>query len=93
MDIGSSFLPGEVTAVFLYAQMESCTEITRKRIEIWDVYDEAFSTLEQLEAKYPKAKTIYCILDNARYNRARIVIDYLKTSIIKAVFLPHSRCI
>jgi len=43
---------------------------------------------EQLEAKYPKAKTIYCILDNARYNRARIVMDYLKTSRINAVFLP-----
>ena len=33
---------------------------------------------EELEAKNPKAETIYCILDNARYYKAKIVKEYLK---------------
>jgi len=44
--------------------------------------------LEELEEKNPDAETIYCILDNARYYRARIVKEYLKTSKIELVFLP-----
>ena len=43
---------------------------------------------EELEAKNPKAETIYCILDNARYYKAKIVKEYLKNSKIKLVFLP-----
>lgn len=44
--------------------------------------------LTALEAKNPDAETIYCILDNARYYRALIVKEYLKTSKVKLVFLP-----
>lgn len=38
VDIGSSFLPGEITAAFLAAQMDAATEITCRRIELWDRY-------------------------------------------------------
>lgn len=38
VDIGSSFLPGEVTAAFLAAQMNAAEEITRRRLNIWDTY-------------------------------------------------------
>lgn len=38
VDVGSSFLPGEITAAFLYAQMEHAEEITAKRIAIWQRY-------------------------------------------------------
>jgi len=44
--------------------------------------------LMELEEKNPDAETIYCILDNARYYRALIVKEYLKTSKIELVFLP-----
>jgi transposase len=44
--------------------------------------------LTALEAKNLDAETIYCILDNARYYRALIVKEYLKTSKVKLVFLP-----
>ena len=40
-DIGSSFLPGEMTAAFLWAQMESAHRITQKRLKIWNQYDKA----------------------------------------------------
>ncbi len=37
-DVGSSFLPSEITAAFLWAQLEKCEEIINKRKLIWDVY-------------------------------------------------------
>ena len=37
-DIGSSFLPSEIIAAYLWAQLENITEIQRKRIAIWDQY-------------------------------------------------------
>lgn len=38
-DIGSSFLPGEITAAFLWAQMEGARKITTERLKIWRNYD------------------------------------------------------
>ncbi len=37
VDIGSSYLPGEVIAAFLWAQMEEADQITSKRLAIWSV--------------------------------------------------------
>ncbi len=38
VDIGSSFLPGEITAAFLMAQMDEADSITAARMAIWDRY-------------------------------------------------------
>jgi dTDP-4-amino-4,6-dideoxygalactose transaminase len=38
VDIGSSFLPGEVTAAFLAAQTDAAEEITVRRLALWDRY-------------------------------------------------------
>ncbi|MGD7036996.1 dTDP-4-amino-4,6-dideoxygalactose transaminase [Methylotuvimicrobium buryatense] len=46
VDAGSSYLPGEVIAAFLWAQMEEAEEITRKRLAIWDRYHEALAPME-----------------------------------------------
>ena len=46
VDIGSSYLPGEVIAAFLWAQMEEAESITNKRLSIWQKYHEAFASLE-----------------------------------------------
>lgn len=40
VDIGSSFLPSEVTAAFLWAQIEHLEDIQDKRIKIWNRYKE-----------------------------------------------------
>lgn len=45
-DIGSSFLPGELIAAFLWAQLESAQSITEQRIRSWDYYHELFEGLE-----------------------------------------------
>jgi dTDP-4-amino-4,6-dideoxygalactose transaminase len=46
VDIGSSYLPGEVIAAFLWAQMEEADQITAKRLAIWKFYHEALAPLE-----------------------------------------------
>lgn len=46
VDIGSSYLPGEIVAAFLHAQMQEAEEITRRRLVIWNTYHEAFAHLE-----------------------------------------------
>jgi dTDP-4-amino-4,6-dideoxygalactose transaminase len=46
VDIGSSYLPSELIAAFLYAQLERAEEITRYRIEMCCRYREAFADLE-----------------------------------------------
>jgi dTDP-4-amino-4,6-dideoxygalactose transaminase len=50
VDIGSSYLPGELIAAFLWAQMEEADSITARRLEIWNEYHKAFELLE-LEAR------------------------------------------
>ena len=47
-DIGSSFLPGETTAAFLFAQLDQATEITKLRLEIWEKYNNFFLNYNNL---------------------------------------------
>jgi dTDP-4-amino-4,6-dideoxygalactose transaminase len=49
-DVGSSFLPGELVAAFLWAQMEEAQWITEQRLAIWSTYDERLSTTRPLVA-------------------------------------------
>jgi len=46
VDVGSSYLPGEVIAAFLWAQMEEAQNITARRLAIWDRYHAALAPLE-----------------------------------------------
>jgi dTDP-4-amino-4,6-dideoxygalactose transaminase len=48
-DIGSSYGPSELTAAFLWAQLEAAEAIRCRRLEIWHWYAEAFAALEQRE--------------------------------------------
>jgi len=45
VDVGSSFLPGEIIAAFLWAQLMHASDITRERLAIWDKYHQAFESL------------------------------------------------
>ena len=47
VDLGSSYLPGEISAAFLWAQMEQAEPITRRRLALWARYHEAFAALER----------------------------------------------
>jgi dTDP-4-amino-4,6-dideoxygalactose transaminase len=46
VDIGSSYLPGEIIAAFLWAQMEDAEAITRQRLAMWSVYHDWFASAE-----------------------------------------------
>ena len=46
LDIGSSYLPGEIVAAFLWAQMEKTKHTTDSRLALWGRYHKAFSVRE-----------------------------------------------
>lgn len=46
VDIGSSYLPSEITAAFLYAQLEGARTLTDDRRRAWSRYHSAFEALE-----------------------------------------------
>jgi dTDP-4-amino-4,6-dideoxygalactose transaminase len=92
-EVGSSFLPGELIAAFLSAQLDQADQITQKRLQIWQHYHEA---LEPLESKGILRRPIvpnYCqhnahmyyVLLAPTINRQR-VIDELKRHGISSVF-------
>jgi dTDP-4-amino-4,6-dideoxygalactose transaminase len=47
VDVGSSYLPSEINAAFLCAQLESIESIIRERLALWQRYHEAFEPLER----------------------------------------------
>jgi len=47
VDFGSSYLPSELIAAFLWAQMEEADTITQRRLDIWETYHQWFAQLEQ----------------------------------------------
>lgn len=46
VDIGSSYLPGEIIAAFLWAQMEESAGITKRRLDLWSTYHSRFKAAE-----------------------------------------------
>ncbi|MFO0389453.1 MAG: dTDP-4-amino-4,6-dideoxygalactose transaminase [Alphaproteobacteria bacterium] len=44
--LGSSYLPGELLAAFLYAQMHAAANITAERLRLWDHYHHLLAPLE-----------------------------------------------
>jgi dTDP-4-amino-4,6-dideoxygalactose transaminase len=47
VDVGSSYLPGEILAAFLWAQIEEAEAITRRRVELWASYHQWLAGLER----------------------------------------------
>ena len=53
VDIGSSFLPGEITAAFLWAQLEDADAHHRARLAVWNRYDAAARPLAAVGVRAP----------------------------------------
>lgn len=47
VDIGSSYLPSEILAAFLWAQLQNADDITQKRLDIWDQYHAELARFEE----------------------------------------------
>ncbi len=92
-DVGSSFLPSEITAAFLWAQLGEAERITRERITIWRRYHQMLEPLEQAEllrrpiipADCQHNGHMYYVLLPARVDR-QAVLRTLKENGIHAVF-------
>ncbi|WP_299609897.1 dTDP-4-amino-4,6-dideoxygalactose transaminase [uncultured Tateyamaria sp.] len=56
VDVGSSYLPGELIAAYLFAQLEAHSTILTRRQAIFDTYMEVFAPFEEL-GKITRTKT------------------------------------
>lgn len=93
VDMGSSFLPAEINAAFLWAQLENLNEIQSKRKKLWQTYyehlqqlaDKGFFQLPNLP-KYASnnAHMFYLLLPDLE--KRTTLIKYLKENGILAVF-------
>lgn len=93
VDVGSSYLPSEILAAFLAAQLEHVDDITGRRLAIWNTYHAAFAELEaQGRLRRPivptdcthNAHMYYLLLPDLAARTA--FIEHLKQSGIGAVF-------
>lgn len=88
-DIGSSFQPGELTAAFLWAQLEKANQIINKRLKIWSNYQKALSELEKTGVLQKKTipKTckhnghIYYILLQSKKSKRKLIQNLKKLKI------------
>jgi dTDP-4-amino-4,6-dideoxygalactose transaminase len=92
-ETGSSFLPGEIIAAFLWAQLEKADFITQQRLEIWNHYHQALNEHEQrgllrrpmIPANCEHNAHMYYVLVPSEINRQK-VLTFLKEKGIYAVF-------
>ena len=93
VDIGSSFLPSEIIAAFLFAQLEHLDTIQQKRKQIWEHY---YNSLQNLEKegfiKLPKIPNyatnnghMFYIVCNS-YEERSSLINHMKSKEIHPVF-------
>ena len=93
VDIGSSFLPSEVTAAFLYAQLEHLNSIQERRKEIWSQYYSSLQSLTESNGvglpTLPDYATnnahLFYLVCNSEHERSEL-IQYLKANGVHAVF-------
>jgi len=89
VDIGSSFLPSEVIAAFLYAQLENLDKIQETRKRIWNTYFESLSDLENKGVSLPKVPDyatnnahMFFLLCPSREERDGLIAHLKKKSIL-----------
>ncbi len=93
VDIGSSFLPSDIIAAFLFAQLENLDDIQQKRKQIWEQYYKALKGLEdQGKLKLPylpgyasnNAHMFY--IECGNLNERTKLIEYMKENGAHSVF-------
>jgi len=93
VDIGSSYLPSELVAAFLWAQMEEAESITARRLEIWWNYHKALEKLEDMgyvrrpfvpDCCQHNAHMYYILMPDLKTRT--LFIDFMKHNNIQCVF-------
>lgn len=90
VDLGSSFLPSEYTAAFLYSQLCELEKIQRRRIDIWNQYYEGLRNVYQLKLPVvPQYATnnahMFYVICPSFEIRSQL-IEFLKENNVQAVF-------
>ena len=93
VDTGSSFLPSEIIAAFLWAQLENLDMIQEKRKGIWNQYydglknlaDKGYFTLPQIPKYATNNAHMFYIVCRSLEERTAL-IQHLKENNIQAVF-------
>ena len=92
VDIGSSFLPSEIVAAFLWAQLENLKMIQERRKNIWENYQAAFQVLKNNGVRIPYLTDtstnnahMYYLVCNSLEERNQL-INNLQEKKINAVF-------
>lgn len=93
VDIGSSYLPSDVTAAFLFAQMEAIDQIQARRLAIWSDYWDRLAPLQAagdiLLPKIPEYATnnghMFYIVCSSLVVRTAL-IEHLKSAGVMPVF-------
>ena len=93
VDIGSSFLPSEIVAAYLWAQLENIDTIQKRRVEIWEQYyngligilpDKGIGLPKIPEYATNNGHMFYLICDTGK--KRDNLINYLKNKGVYAVF-------
>lgn len=92
VDTGSSFLPSEVIAAFLWAQIENLEDIQNKRKSLWQMYYDSFSAINSTNFNLPivpnyatnNAHMFYIVCKDI--NERTTIINALKSNNYHAVF-------
>lgn len=88
--IGSSFLPGELIAAFLWAQFEDAKGITERRLAIWHEYHQMLAPLEAkgilrrpiIPDNCQQNGHLYYILLNPKIDRQKVLADFKDAQIM-----------
>ncbi len=93
VDIGDSFLPSELNAAYLWAQLEMADEINSDRLHSWQVYHEAFRDLAEKGLVTLPTVPAGCVHNAHMYylkcrdlEERTALISFLKSRDILAVF-------
>ncbi len=90
VDVGSSYLPSEINAAYLYAQLEKAHEVNNHRLKLWNEYYKCLKDIPDLELPtVPKnikhnAHMFYVKLKNERQRQD--LIYHLASLEIQSVF-------
>jgi len=92
VDVGSSFLPGELTAAFLWAQLEAAEAITDRRMRLWNDYADRCRALTELDVELPSIPDdcahnahLFRLLLPAQVDRREVIDDLMRRQ-VNAVF-------
>jgi dTDP-4-amino-4,6-dideoxygalactose transaminase len=93
LDVGSSYLPNEMTAAFLWGQLERADAITQDRWRIWQQYHKSFQELERAgKVRRPVIPSgcqpnghLYHLVIDLDFDRS-LVLEKLRSAGVHALF-------